>query len=172
MTEGRTLPSHATCTTHEHYLLSCADYEELLSESDGGCQICAFPAAKMPQQKLYIDHDGWLWAVRGLLCISCNSAIGNHEFRKRPWGRPPGAAEFLANAWYLRKAAERGIDLTNRSEPPPGTAMEDHRGIRWTSSGNGIWWPDRGYRRYRTWAQMYEHCGPLRMLELLTSEGE
>jgi hypothetical protein len=160
---SRTLPDHATCATHEHYLLNCVDYEELLAESRGGCQICSFPAAQMPQQKLYIDHQGYEWAVRGLLCISCNSGIGNHDFQRGQWGRPDGASEYLANAWFLRKAAERGIDLADRSEPPAGTVTEDHKGIRWTTSGDGHWWPDRGHHRYRTWDQMYRHCGPLRL---------
>jgi hypothetical protein len=169
--EARTLPEHATCATHEHYLLSCADYEELLAESGGGCQICNFPADQMPQKRLYIDHDGHLWAVRGLLCIRCNSGLGDYRHPT-----PDGAEEFLANAWYLRKLAERGLTL-DAPEPPPGSVVRDYRGAHWhrslTRSGSEHWAPIRGaIRRSRTWDQMYRLCGPLSMRVVGTWDGE
>jgi hypothetical protein len=165
VTLTRTLPDHGRCDTHEHYLLSCADYEELLAESSGGCQICGFPAARMPQQKLYIDHDGYLWAVRGLLCISCNSGLGNYHHPT-----PAGADRYLANAWHLRKAAHLGVSLTRHAEPGPDVVLVDHRDVRWSTSGDGRWWPDRGYRRYRSWDQLYRRCGPLRLRQSVKTE--
>jgi hypothetical protein len=156
VTATRTLPDHATCATHQGYTLSCADYEELLAESKGGCFICGFPASRMPQRKLYIDHEGWTWAVRGLLCISCNSGLGNYHHPT-----PAGADEYLANAWYLRKLAERGLPL-KPEEPTIGTIVRDHIGIHW-HHGDGGWTPLQGIQRTRTWTQMLALCGPLNM---------
>lgn len=165
---SRTLPEHATCATHEKYLLSCADYEDLLTESRSGCQMCGFPANKMPQKRLYIDHDhdGYVWGVRGLLCIRCNSGLGDP---RQP--APAGADAYLANAWYLRKLAERGITL-DCPEPPVGAVIQDYRLIYWHHSGDDCWKPIYGtLSRQRTWDQMYRLCGPLSMRVVYTWDG-
>jgi hypothetical protein len=149
----RTLPAHDTCVNHEHYLLSCADYEELLAESKGGCFICGFPAEQMPQKRLYIDHEGHEWAVRGLLCIRCNSGLGSYRHPT-----PTGAEDYLTNSWYRRKLAERGLSATP-DEPPVGAIIHDHRGTRWYYSpfeeSSHHWIPlSGGAGQRRSWWQM------------------
>jgi hypothetical protein len=166
VTAIRTLPEHATCTTHEHYLLSCADYEELLGESGGKCQICGFPASAMPQKRLYIDHEGHLWGVRGLLCIRCNSALG--DWRQ---GMPDGTDDYLANSWYVRKLAERGLSLED-PEPAVGSIVQDYRGTYWHHADDDRWTSLRSaVTRSRTWEQMCRLCGPLCMRVVCTWDG-
>lgn len=61
------------------YGITLDDYEELLNRQGGGCGICkAKPKARkrslMPI--LFVDHNHTTGEVRGLLCPSCNNAIG------------------------------------------------------------------------------------------------
>lgn len=155
VTVTRTLSAHQTCDAHWKYMLSCADYEALLAEADGGCRICRFPAAGMPLGALFIDHDyrGW-WAVRGLLCISCNSGLGS--------GRtpPPGADEYLANAWFIRRLA---VTPPTADEPPVGAVIRDHRLTVWVKFASNRWEASGSRRHSRTWAQMRKRCSPLHL---------
>jgi len=56
------------------------DYQQLLTEQGGVCQICKCPpkenSAKNMSQ-LRVDHCHETGKVRGLLCHSCNVAIGH-----------------------------------------------------------------------------------------------
>lgn len=156
VTAARTLPDHETCGTHKLYLLTCEQYEGLIAESGGGCQLCDFPAAGMPQRKLYIDHDyRGFWAVRGLLCIRCNSAIGD----KRVGKKPAGMAAYLANAWFQRMYNERGISPNPAFRPPEGTAVLDGTGAHWAYGSGGRWTSDRGDRA-RNWRELFRRFGP------------
>lgn len=49
------------------------DYQELSLNQRGCCAICKQP----PTNKLYVDHDHKTNKVRGLLCHSCNVALGH-----------------------------------------------------------------------------------------------
>jgi Autographiviridae endonuclease VII len=53
------------------YGLTRESYNDLLESQDGLCDICAEPM-ELP----CIDHDHVTGEVRGLLCVSCNAAIG------------------------------------------------------------------------------------------------
>lgn len=49
------------------------EYDRRLNEQGGGCAICGvFPA----ERALAVDHDHNTGEVRGLLCFSCNTALG------------------------------------------------------------------------------------------------
>lgn len=62
--------------------LSRADYLALLHDQRGGCAICGFKPKNI--FGLQVDHDhsccpgtyGCEDCVRGLLCLTCNAAIG------------------------------------------------------------------------------------------------
>jgi hypothetical protein len=60
------------------YRLSRAQFKVLWKQQKGGCAICGKRlgryTSKNPQCR--IDHDHKTAAVRGLLCRSCNTAIG------------------------------------------------------------------------------------------------
>lgn len=76
------------------YGLSQDDFDSMIEHQGSGCAICASPFEKTP----HIDHDHVTGAVRGLLCYSCNVAIGN--FRDDPQ-LLLNAAKYLMDSWRL-----------------------------------------------------------------------
>lgn len=56
------------------YKLTLEKYGRLFFAQCGVCAICSEPAA--PDRALVVDHDHDTGKVRGLLCGTCNSAIG------------------------------------------------------------------------------------------------
>lgn len=80
------------------YGLSKEKYEELILSSNGLCQSCGEPESFMKNgevRSLSIDHDHNTGAVRGLICNSCNRAIG---FAKENADRLQACAEYLRRA--------------------------------------------------------------------------
>jgi hypothetical protein len=53
------------------YGMEKGEYERLLELQDGKCAICT------KVTKLHVDHCHTTSVVRGLLCSSCNTAIGH-----------------------------------------------------------------------------------------------
>ena len=56
-------------------------YEHLLERQDGACGICGRDPDEMARS-LAVDHDHLTGMVRGLLCINCNSGLG--QFKDSP----------------------------------------------------------------------------------------
>jgi hypothetical protein len=54
--------------------LSLEEYDEMLASQGGGCAICQRKPRKI---SLHVDHDPKSGRVRGLLCFSCNQALGS-----------------------------------------------------------------------------------------------
>src|SRR5689334_107325 len=79
--------------------LSWEQYQQMLRDANGVCEICKQPELKTDYRtnrvlNLSIDHDHSTGAIRGLLCMDCNRAIGMFQDSK----------EFLLNAVaYLQK---------------------------------------------------------------------
>lgn len=163
MASARTLPDHAICVTHKNYALTCEQYESLLEASGGGCQLCGFPASQMPQKKLYIDHNRSVgdWAVRGLLCIRCNTIIGID--REVP--RTDEIAAYLASPWYARMLAERGLTADLPPEPPIGTVVEfaHYTSPRRTRTREGWVVPGKWHLGAKSWWQLHYSWGPHRI---------
>ena len=59
------------------YGITVEDYETMLAAQDGRCAICQQPV--LPDQRLSVDHDHSTQEVRGLLCSSCNLALGSFK---------------------------------------------------------------------------------------------
>lgn len=74
---GYCKPCHSayqrTQTLRRRFNLTPEDYEALLTTQDGLCAVCLRPPGKM---RLAVDHDHRSGLVRGLLCPTCNYAIG------------------------------------------------------------------------------------------------
>lgn len=58
-----------------HYGLTSIQYDAMLTAQQGACAICLQP--ERGTRRLAVDHDHATGAVRGLLCASCNTAIGH-----------------------------------------------------------------------------------------------
>lgn len=71
--------------------LTPADYEAMLARQNGGCAICKGPP-NGSTSRFHIDHDHTTGKVRGLLCMSCNFAIG---YLKDDPARARAAADYL-----------------------------------------------------------------------------
>lgn len=54
------------------YGLSTGDYERMLAEQGGRCAVCR----ALPATVLNVDHCHETGLVRGLLCGTCNRALG------------------------------------------------------------------------------------------------
>lgn len=55
------------------YGLTPESYAALFTSQNGGCALCQMPSLNC---KLSVDHDHITGEVRGLLCSSCNQALG------------------------------------------------------------------------------------------------
>ncbi|WP_079142209.1 endonuclease VII domain-containing protein [Streptomyces sp. LUP30] len=73
------------------YGLSPAESDAMVAEQQGICCIC--PAA--PAE--HVDHCHRTGRVRGVLCFSCNAALG--QFKDRPEAIRRAAAYVEGNAW-------------------------------------------------------------------------
>ncbi len=59
------------------YGLTVEQYDEMLEAQGGGCAICG----RLPRGDiaLHVDHDHETGVIRGLLCFTCNNALGDLE---------------------------------------------------------------------------------------------
>lgn len=65
-----------------NYGITLDYYELLLQEQEGVCAACGYPETAMDHRtqqirRLAVDHNHKTGEVRGLLCTSCNLALGN-----------------------------------------------------------------------------------------------
>jgi hypothetical protein len=63
----------------DKYGIDIKEYERMLSEQNNQCCICGANEHEIAKQRLYIDHDHKTGQIRGLLCSSCNLALGHLE---------------------------------------------------------------------------------------------
>lgn len=62
---------------YSKYRMRHQDYLSMLNKQNGNCAICKIDHSQQVNHKhLSIDHDHTTGKVRGLLCNSCNRAIG------------------------------------------------------------------------------------------------
>jgi CO/xanthine dehydrogenase Mo-binding subunit len=76
--------------------MTLQQYDSMLAEQDGKCFVCHVSS---PGRKgsFHVDHDHGTGKVRSLLCLRCNSTLGNA-------GDDPALLEKLAK--YLREFAK------------------------------------------------------------------
>lgn len=60
------------------YGISLATYEEMLKQQQGRCAICG-TAPRKTAPSLAVDHNHQTGAVRGLLCLLCNTSLERVE---------------------------------------------------------------------------------------------
>lgn len=158
-----TKPSKRQCG-HRVYLLTCDQYERLRIEASDRCQICRTSGPETKHGFLVIDHDAFVgqWAVRGLLCSSCNYRV--------PYGlvaTDPRDTDYLANPWYMRMLAARGISSELADEPPVGTVLK--AGMRRWVRNETMWHATDSFANpTATWEQLYKRFGPHKLTPVAT----
>lgn len=63
------------------YGVAAPEYEKMLAAQDGRCAVCGADNSGSVNKdgtfrSMFVDHDHATGKVRGLLCRSCNSALG------------------------------------------------------------------------------------------------
>ena len=58
------------------YGITTEDYDALLDKQNGVCAICSTDKPGRKDHHFCIDHNHKTGEVRGLLCVSCNRALG------------------------------------------------------------------------------------------------
>lgn len=61
----------------KQYGLTEEQYQELLLKQDSKCACCNSAEPGGPWKRFAVDHDHTTNKIRGLLCFSCNTGIGN-----------------------------------------------------------------------------------------------
>ena len=56
--------------------ITAEQFDQMLTKQNGGCAICGSERGSPRWPTLHIDHDAETGAVRGLLCMECNTGIG------------------------------------------------------------------------------------------------
>lgn len=82
------------------YGITKDEYNKLLLKQNGVCAICGKPETNINKSQLSVDHDHKTHAVRGLLCASCNAALGYA-------GDDPDNLDKMAN--YLRSCDSNSL---------------------------------------------------------------
>ena len=76
------------------YGISLSDFNAMFEEQEGCCAVCGTHQLQL-KTRLCVDHDHATGKVRGLLCNSCNTALGklkdNYDIAYR-------AADYLRSA--------------------------------------------------------------------------
>lgn len=64
----------------ELYGISETEYARMFAEQNGQCKMCHRPQSAFTR-RLCVDHDHKTLNIRGLLCISCNTILGQAQDR-------------------------------------------------------------------------------------------
>src|SRR5262245_32747027 len=75
--EGRLKVSARKSHLKRTFAMTQEQYERRLAQQGGGCAVCGRPPK--PDKSLHVDHDHETGHVRGLLCFSCNAALGHFQ---------------------------------------------------------------------------------------------
>ena len=59
-----------------HYNITLEEYDKMYNKQRGKCMICGVHQSEI-KKGLHVDHNHITGEVRGLLCFSCNSLLGN-----------------------------------------------------------------------------------------------
>ncbi|MFJ8345056.1 endonuclease domain-containing protein [Streptomyces sp. NPDC094153] len=152
---SHTRPRGRSCS-HRIYQLDCEAYDRLVDHAGNRCQVCGVTPEQTKHGFLVIDHDvrEGQWAVRGLLCSKCNTAI--------PFGSAPDwAAEYLSAPWWREELSRLGHSAEAVPEPHPGSVVVILNRFRWRRDEKG-WRHAANYRHNpaQSWERLNYRFGP------------
>lgn len=125
--QGRTAsckPCSSMASTASRYGLSVKKLKEILATANGKCSLC-----HTPSQNLVVDHSHTSGGIRGILCNSCNVAIGLFKRRRVVDAKSRalcGAFKWVGSPPFLGPITHsiRG-EVARRSRPGARTAMRN-----------------------------------------------
>lgn len=82
------------------YGISVEQFNALVADSDGVCEICRKPESR--GRRLSLDHDHQTGAIRGFLCSRCNLLLGNAD---------DDPERLLSAAKHLQQGKEKPIPV-------------------------------------------------------------
>lgn len=95
----------------KQYGITQAEYLEMIRQQGGKCAICGRRSIK-----LHIDHDHASGQVRGLLCMTCNTALGKFGDNV-DWLIE--AARYVSRAWLAAQKAKKTCADTSQEKTAP-----------------------------------------------------
>jgi hypothetical protein len=152
---NHTKPAKTKCG-HRIYQLDCEAYDRLVEHAGNRCQICQAAPDQTKHGFLMVDHDASVgqWAVRGLLCSTCNTGI--------PAGSSPAwAADYLASPWWRIELDRLGLDAAPTPEPGIGSVVLAPNRDTWRRGPKG-WQQTASWRHKPTlsWGALNYRFGP------------
>ncbi|TMR97331.1 endonuclease domain-containing protein [Nonomuraea basaltis] len=102
------------------YGMTKEDFESLWEAQDGRCAVCH---AGFKKRRPHVDHNHQTGAVRGLLCFTCNTAIG--KMRDDP-ALLRAAAAYLESPLPPIRGRSRKLTLDERREIRSKAAAKAH----------------------------------------------
>lgn len=155
---NHTKPLKSKCG-HRIYQLDCGEYDRLVDHAGNRCQICGTAPDQTKHGFLVVDHDANVgqWAVRGLLCSTCNTGL--------PAGSTPAwAADYLKLPWWRREADRLGLNAEQLPEPGIGSVVLTPNRDVWRRGPEG-WQQTANWRHKPTlsWDRLNHRFGPHRI---------
>jgi hypothetical protein len=152
-------PPKGKCA-HRNYSMTCAEFDVLKAAYGDACAICGRLGPETRHGFLVIDHDPHFgyWAVRGLLCSTCNSRIMDGVAFNE------ASAAYLADPWWRRWFAELGVETDMLPEPGLGAVVRGER-YRYTHTKKGWECPSlwHCWGKLMTWRGLYAVYGPRKL---------
>ena len=83
--KSRSIRVQKNCTLQLKYGISLDEFERMVAQRNGRCDICQRPPGGGRHKVLHVDHDHRTGKVRGLLCAACNFRLGfiEHELTEK-----------------------------------------------------------------------------------------
>lgn len=144
--------------------MTCEEFDSLQARSNGQCEICRTPPDRTGHGLLFVDHDYSVgqWAVRGLLCSTCNSQLSYHDMPYQYFqNRRDAVDRYLANPWWRSHLAGLGFDGGMRPEPPVGSLVYGPR-TTWERTDAG--WLNSHSKRTHPWSYLHRSYGPHKLV--------
>jgi len=94
---------HRAYLLKQKYGLTLDDYDKLIEEQGGRCAICGTDQPNCHHKRFVVDHNHQTNAVRGLLCSTCNTGLGNFFDNPETLLK---AAQYLYTNGYYGKTSE------------------------------------------------------------------
>ncbi|MEU4570745.1 endonuclease domain-containing protein [Micromonospora sp. NPDC023956] len=157
--------------THNHrfYRLTCEDYDERFESTGNRCELCGVSGPRSAHRQLYVDHCPQMgpWAVRGLLCGTCNTRLGGYRSQLTEQDR----AYLAAKPWIAELCAREGRPILINEPRAEAVVLVGPRRRRFRKTDIG-WAPERldAKTKPRSWESLHQAYGPRQLAVGLSRE--